>query len=62
MLDKLFFTLNFQRGGPGDSIGISQAGFQFLLMDRPTQIMRFILHYFDYLKVFLFSTVLIISP
>nr|CDS33418.1 general transcription factor IIH polypeptide 4 [Hymenolepis microstoma] len=48
--DVLLKSELMKSGGPGDSIGISQAGFQFLLMDRPTQIMRFILHYFDYLK------------
>nr|CDS16338.1 general transcription factor IIH polypeptide 4 [Echinococcus granulosus] len=39
------------RGGPDLSMGITQRGFQFLLMDRPTQVLRFMLHYFDYLKM-----------
>ena len=31
-------------------MGITQKGFQFLLMSRPTQVLRFLLHYFDYIK------------
>ncbi|KAM7540514.1 hypothetical protein Aperf_G00000032999 [Anoplocephala perfoliata] len=48
--DVLLQSELMKSGGPDESVGISQAGFQFLLMDRPTQIMRFILHYFDFLK------------
>ncbi|VDM31568.1 unnamed protein product [Hydatigera taeniaeformis] len=43
------------RGGPDISMGITQRGFQFLLMDRPTQVLRFMLYYFDYLKVPLYT-------
>ncbi|VDK85277.1 unnamed protein product [Dibothriocephalus latus] len=39
-----------KRGGSDSSIGITQRGFQFLLMDKPSQVLRFILHYFNYLR------------
>ncbi|KAH9285753.1 General transcription factor IIH subunit 4 [Echinococcus granulosus] len=48
--DVLLLSGLMKRGGPDLSMGITQRGFQFLLMDRPTQVLRFMLHYFDYLK------------
>ncbi|KAL5111592.1 General transcription factor IIH subunit 4 [Taenia crassiceps] len=49
--DVLLLSGMMKRGGPDLSMGITQRGFQFLLMDRPTQVLRFMLHYFDYLKL-----------
>nr|VZI41955.1 unnamed protein product [Spirometra erinaceieuropaei] len=40
-----------KRGGSDSTIGITQRGFQFLLMDKPSQVLRFILHYFNYLRL-----------
>eukprot|EP00108_Taenia_solium_P001911 TsM_000717600 transcript=TsM_000717600 gene=TsM_000717600 len=48
--DVLLLSGMMKRGGPDLSMGITQRGFQFLLMDRSTQVLRFMLHYFDYLK------------
>ncbi|VDD80187.1 unnamed protein product [Mesocestoides corti] len=48
--DVLLLSGLMKRGGPDFSMGITQRGFQFLLMDRSSQVLRFMLHYFDYLK------------